>query len=80
MKYFSIFFFSFQLPIHIPRESLPISLGGTLEIDHAAWLRHCHLSMTNRHEDDPPPDIMTALCNDVKRLDDKVGIKNQKNS
>jgi tyrosine-protein phosphatase non-receptor type 9 len=26
-----------QLSLHVPRESLPIQLGGTLEIDHSTW-------------------------------------------
>uniref|UniRef100_A0A0C9QC45 Ptpn9_0 protein n=1 Tax=Fopius arisanus TaxID=64838 RepID=A0A0C9QC45_9HYME len=37
-----------QLTLHIPRESLPRRLGGTLEIQHEAWLLHCLKSMTNR--------------------------------
>ncbi|XP_063993455.1 tyrosine-protein phosphatase non-receptor type 9 isoform X3 [Diachasmimorpha longicaudata] len=37
-----------QLTLHIPRESLPKRLGGTLEIQHEAWLLHCLKSMTNR--------------------------------
>nr|CAD7439153.1 unnamed protein product [Timema bartmani] len=40
-----------QLTVHIPRSSLPVHLGGTLEVDHAAWLMHCVKSMTNRHGD-----------------------------
>jgi tyrosine-protein phosphatase non-receptor type 9 len=26
-----------QLSLHVPRESLPIQLGGTLQIDHSTW-------------------------------------------
>ncbi|XP_034939703.1 tyrosine-protein phosphatase non-receptor type 9 isoform X2 [Chelonus insularis] len=37
-----------QLTLHIPRDSLPRRLGGTLEIQHEAWLLHCLKSMTNR--------------------------------
>ncbi|XP_015609810.1 tyrosine-protein phosphatase non-receptor type 9 isoform X2 [Cephus cinctus] len=37
-----------QLTLHIPRESLPRRLGGTLEVQHEAWLLHCLKSMTNR--------------------------------
>ncbi|XP_066582469.1 tyrosine-protein phosphatase non-receptor type 9 isoform X2 [Prorops nasuta] len=37
-----------QLTLHIPRESLPNLLGGTLEVQHEAWLLHCFKSMTNR--------------------------------
>ena len=37
-----------QLTLHIPKESLPQRLGGTLEIQHEAWLLHCLKSMTNR--------------------------------
>ncbi|KAK7869974.1 hypothetical protein R5R35_013742 [Gryllus longicercus] len=40
-----------QLTVHIPRGSLPSHLGGTLDVDHAAWLLHCIKSMTNRHGD-----------------------------
>ncbi|KAK0084224.1 hypothetical protein PV325_007436 [Microctonus aethiopoides] len=39
-----------QLTLHIPRDSLPQSLGGSLEIQHEAWLLHCLKSMTNRSE------------------------------
>ncbi|KAK3930625.1 Tyrosine-protein phosphatase non-receptor type 9 [Frankliniella fusca] len=39
-----------QLTSHIPRESLPVKLGGTLEVDHAAWLLKCLRSMTNREQ------------------------------
>lgn len=39
-----------QLSLHIPRDSLPIHLGGTLRIDHSSWLLHCSQSMTNREE------------------------------
>lgn len=41
-----------QLSLHIPRNSLPIHLGGTLRIDHSTWLQHCSKSMTNREEDE----------------------------
>lgn len=41
-----------QLSLHIPRDSLPIHLGGTLRIDHSTWLSHCNKSMTNREEDE----------------------------
>lgn len=26
-----------QLSLHVPRESLPVRLGGTLEVDHSSW-------------------------------------------
>ncbi|KAG5672620.1 hypothetical protein PVAND_002735 [Polypedilum vanderplanki] len=41
-----------QLSLHIPRDSIPIHLGGTLRIDHSQWLNHCSKSMTNREEDE----------------------------
>lgn len=37
-----------QLLTHIPRESLPIQLGGSLELDHNGWLSYCLQSMTSR--------------------------------
>ncbi|XP_031789577.1 tyrosine-protein phosphatase non-receptor type 9 [Nasonia vitripennis] len=37
-----------QLSQHIPRESLPRRLAGSLEVHHEAWLLHCLKSMTNR--------------------------------
>lgn len=40
-----------QLMLHVPKESLPIRLGGTLDIDHSSWLLHCYKSMTNREDD-----------------------------
>lgn len=41
-----------QLSLHIPRESLPTRLGGTLSIDHSTWLLHCFkTSMTNREDE-----------------------------
>jgi hypothetical protein len=49
------FMYCTQLPAHIPRNALPRSLGGALLVDHAAWLRNCYKSMTNRHDDDLEP-------------------------
>lgn len=40
-----------QLMLHVPKESLPIRLGGSLDIDHSTWLLHCYKSMTNREEE-----------------------------
>ncbi|XP_059622784.1 tyrosine-protein phosphatase non-receptor type 9 [Phlebotomus argentipes] len=41
-----------QLSLHIPRESLPSRLGGTLSIDHSTWLLQCFkTSMTNREDE-----------------------------
>ncbi|XP_055550630.1 tyrosine-protein phosphatase non-receptor type 9 isoform X1 [Wyeomyia smithii] len=40
-----------QLSLHVPRDSLPVRLGGTLEIDHSSWLLHCYKSMTNREDE-----------------------------
>lgn len=40
-----------QLTLHVPREHLPIHLGGQQQIDHSAWLLHCHKSMTNREDE-----------------------------
>lgn len=40
-----------QLTLHVPRDSLPVRLGGTLEIDHSSWLLHCYKSMTNREDE-----------------------------
>ncbi|CAH0553456.1 unnamed protein product [Brassicogethes aeneus] len=37
-----------QLLNHIPRESLPTQLGGSLILDHHAWLLHCVQSMNTR--------------------------------
>lgn len=37
-----------QLSVHIPRESLPVGLGGALQVAHNAWLLHCAKSMANR--------------------------------
>lgn len=39
-----------QLLTHIPRDSLPIQLGGSLELDHNGWLSQCLQSMTTRPE------------------------------
>ncbi|XP_014216580.1 tyrosine-protein phosphatase non-receptor type 9 isoform X2 [Copidosoma floridanum] len=46
-----------QLTLHVPRESLPRRLGGSLEVHHEAWLLHCLKSMTNRAVAEPaePP-------------------------
>ncbi|ERL85919.1 tyrosine-protein phosphatase non-receptor type 9 [Dendroctonus ponderosae] len=35
-----------QLQAHIPRESLPTQLGGSLVLDHDDWLEHCLASMS----------------------------------
>lgn len=41
-----------QIQLHIPRDSLPVHLGGTLRIDHSTWLLACRKSMTNREEEE----------------------------
>nr|XP_037268244.1 tyrosine-protein phosphatase non-receptor type 9-like isoform X1 [Rhipicephalus microplus] len=38
-----------QLGAHIPYTSLPRELGGSLAINHKAWLLHCLKSMANRY-------------------------------
>lgn len=40
-----------QLSLHVPRESLPVHLGGVHQINHSTWLLHCHKSMTNREDE-----------------------------
>lgn len=40
-----------QLSSHIPVNSLPKDLGGSLETDHRAWLLRCLKSMANRFSD-----------------------------
>lgn len=40
-----------QLSLHVPRDSLPGRLGGTLDYDHSSWLLHCYKSMTNREDE-----------------------------
>ncbi|XP_014255868.1 tyrosine-protein phosphatase non-receptor type 9-like [Cimex lectularius] len=37
-----------QLSLHIPRESLPVALGGGLQVAHHAWLLYCQISMANK--------------------------------
>lgn len=44
-----------QLLQHIPKDSLPEKLGGTLRVDHDGWLERClHLAMTARTESPQP--------------------------
>lgn len=43
-----------QLLSHIPRESLPTQLGGSLILDHNGWLSVCLQSMTTRAESPLP--------------------------
>jgi tyrosine-protein phosphatase non-receptor type 9 len=43
-----------QLSSHIPRESLPTQLGGSLVLDHNGWLSFCLQSMTTREESSLP--------------------------
>lgn len=40
-----------QLSSHISSGALPRELGGTLEVDHKAWLIHCLKSTANRYGD-----------------------------
>lgn len=40
-----------QLSSHIPRASLPTTLGGVLDLDHDAWLARCLASMNTRNDD-----------------------------
>ncbi|KAH6939053.1 hypothetical protein HPB50_015695 [Hyalomma asiaticum] len=53
-----------QLGAHIPYTSLPRELGGSLAINHKAWLLHCLKSMANRYNsagDVPvPPAVLPA--------------------
>ncbi|XP_072390947.1 tyrosine-protein phosphatase non-receptor type 9 [Diabrotica undecimpunctata] len=42
-----------QLSSHIPRESLPTQLGGSLVLDHNVWLSHCIQSMTSTRPESP---------------------------
>lgn len=44
---FIIFHGLLQLIQHIPRESLPRHLGGTLDVEHDKWLSYCLNYMTN---------------------------------
>ncbi|XP_074650156.1 tyrosine-protein phosphatase non-receptor type 9-like [Tubulanus polymorphus] len=39
-----------QLPVHIPKESLPVSLGGVLTSNHSEWARRCIQTMANQLE------------------------------
>ncbi|XP_071449515.1 tyrosine-protein phosphatase non-receptor type 9-like [Hetaerina americana] len=57
-----------QLTVHIAREALPPGLGGTLKVDHNAWLRQCAKSMTNRQHEDTDPllgSLDTVLSGDA---------------
>lgn len=53
-----------QLGAHIPYTSLPRELGGSLAINHKAWLLHCLKSMANRYnlssEVPVPPAVLPA--------------------
>lgn len=44
-----------QLQAHIPRESLPAPLGGSLVLDHDGWLEQCLTSMSATRETSPLP-------------------------
>ncbi|XP_066258086.1 tyrosine-protein phosphatase non-receptor type 9 [Euwallacea similis] len=44
-----------QLQAHIPRESLPASLGGSLVLDHDGWLEQCLSSMSATRGTSPLP-------------------------
>ncbi|XP_039291755.1 tyrosine-protein phosphatase non-receptor type 9 [Nilaparvata lugens] len=67
-----------QLVVHIPRECLPVRLGGSLEVAHHVWLLHCHKSMANR----PPEDqlCMSPLANDNNLLHQNVDEKRKSKS
>ncbi|EEB13489.1 tyrosine-protein phosphatase non-receptor type, putative [Pediculus humanus corporis] len=69
-----------QLPIHIPRESLPTILGGTLEIDHDAWLRHCRLSTSSINRQNESLDKTTTnLYQEINNLDKKIMLMKDSN-
>lgn len=40
-----MFYFILQLVQHIPRESLPKHLGGTINVEHDKWLDYCKESI-----------------------------------
>lgn len=60
-----------QLSFHVPRENLPIHLGGSLQINHSTWLLHCSKSMTNR-EDELTANIGTQLPQQQTSTDNLV--------
>lgn len=57
-----------QLSLHIPRDSIPIHLGGTLRIDHSSWLINCNKSMTNREEDELLSQTVVESSSDQDQL------------
>ncbi|KAG5888795.1 hypothetical protein JTB14_007070 [Gonioctena quinquepunctata] len=57
-----------QLSSHIPRESLPTQLGGSLELDHNEWLSHCVLSMTSTRTESPLPQYDGKTPSPQKRV------------
>lgn len=57
-----------QLSSHIPRDSLPTQLGGSLNLDHNGWLSHCLLSMSTTEPESPLPHYDGKTPSPQKRI------------
>lgn len=78
-----------QLSLHVPRQSLPLHLGGKQEIDHSTWLSHCYdqqqrIQMTNREEGpgaaESDDNLLTALKNSLDILTNNLSESNNANN
>uniref|UniRef100_T1IWR5 Tyrosine-protein phosphatase non-receptor type 9 n=1 Tax=Strigamia maritima TaxID=126957 RepID=T1IWR5_STRMM len=68
-----------QLSLHIPSSSLPLHLGGALEVEHKAWLLYCYKSMANRHGDLCDLQSPTPLKNSESEESNSQGIVEKHN-
>lgn len=76
-----------QLALHIPRESLPIHLGGTLTVAHDEWLLHCHKTITNKKNEEngmecvsAPATNGNAFNTEINALQEKVSLYDDRQS
>lgn len=68
--------------MHIPRESLPTRLGGTLIVAHDKWLLHCLKTVTHKKNEEngmecsAPAPNGNAFNSNINSLQEKVTNEN----
>ncbi|XP_055303453.1 tyrosine-protein phosphatase non-receptor type 9 isoform X2 [Sitodiplosis mosellana] len=71
-----------QLSLHVPRDSLPVHLGGTHQINHSTWLLNCQKSMTNREDEHTASSIgeqLPSQASPIKEINCSVASSNSVN-
>ncbi|XP_065223090.1 tyrosine-protein phosphatase non-receptor type 9 [Planococcus citri] len=64
-----------QLALHIPRESLPVHLGGTLEVAHEEWLLHCFKTVANKKNEENGMETAPAPATNGNAFETEINAK-----